>query len=419
MLTLRRVPLAALQINPENPRVHGEENLRAITASLTQFGQAEPLVVQRSSQRVIGGNGRVAAMQGLGWTEADVVELDLDDARAAALGIALNRCASLAAWDEPVLVKLLEELEAGGHLDGTGYSPADIEKLIAEIEAAQGPKEIEDPGPEEPPETPVSRAGDLWLLGEHRLLCGDSTTPEAVDRVMAGEQAALVATDSPYVIGYTGDRPNDSGKDWTDTYHEIAIEDAEAFFRSAFTQILRVMAPHAAFYLWHAHKRCGLIQRLWEELGIHDAQSVVWVKPTAVFGRSFWHYQHEPCIMGWRKGSMPPHDGKHEFSTVWTVDWDGKARIATDHPTSKPPELFARPMRKHTAPGAIVFEPFSGSGSQLIAAERERRRCRAIEIEPAYVDVAVKRWQTAVNAPAVLDGDGRTFAEVAKERAVP
>ena len=277
-------------------------------------------------------------------------------------------------------------------------------------------EELEDPGPPEPCEEAVSRAGDLWVLGSHRLLCGDSTSLTDVRRLVGDAKIALCATDPPYLVDYTGERPNDSGKDWSATYREIDIKDADGFFRALFTNVLEVLAPHAAIYCWHAHKRCGTIQRIWEELGILDHQQVVWVKPTAVFGRVYWHFRHEPCMVGWRKGSQPEHDGQHEHDSVWDVDWEGKARITSDHPTSKPPELFARPMRKHTRRGDTVLEPFSGSGSQLIAAEAEGRRCLAIEISPVFVDVALRRWEAATGKAAVLDGDGRTFAEVAEER---
>jgi DNA modification methylase len=234
---------------------------------------------------------------------------------------------------------------------------------------------------------------------------------------MAGTQAALCATDSPYLVGYTGERPNDSGKDWSATYREIEIKDAEGFFRATFTNILAVLGENAALYAWHAHKRSGLIQSIWEDLGILDHQQIVWVKPASVFGRVYWHFRHEPCMMGWRQGSKPEHNGQHEFDSVWEVDWAGKARIQSEHPTSKPVELFARPMRKHTQPGDVCFEPFSGSGSQLIAAEELGRRCYAIEITPTFVDVAVQRWQQFTGQKATLDGDGRTFDEIRAERA--
>jgi DNA modification methylase len=289
---------------------------------------------------------------------------------------------------------------------------------VAQLRADED-RELVDDGAEEPPTVAVAKLGDLWCLGEHRLLCGDSTKLADVHRVMGGDKAALVATDPPYLVDYTGERPNDSGKDWTATYREIDIEDADGFFRAVFTNVLDVLGEHAAIYTWHAHKRCGELQRIWRELGILDHQSVVWVKPTPVFGRVYWHFRHEHCLMGWRQGSKPEHDGAHEFDSVWDVDFDGKARLVGNaHPCTKPTELFARPMRKHTKPGDIVFEPFSGSGSQIIAAERTGRRCRAIEITPAYVDVAIKRWQKATGQEATLDGEGRTFAEVAAERGV-
>jgi DNA modification methylase len=141
------------------------------------------------------------------------------------------------------------------------------------------------------------------------------------------------------------------------------------------------------------------------------------VKPTPVFGRVYWHFRHEPCVMGWRQGDKPEHDGVHDHDSVWECDWDGKARsVDSGHPMCKPVELFVRPIKKHTNVGDVVFEPFSGSGSQLIAAERTGRRCRAIEISPPFVDVAIRRWQKATGQEATLDGDGRTFNEVAAER---
>jgi DNA modification methylase len=220
-------------------------------------------------------------------------------------------------------------------------------------------------------------------------------------------------------VDYTGERPKDSGKDWTSTYKEVEITDADRFFRGVFTNILRVLAPHAAIYCWHAHKRQRLIAQVWEELGILDHQQIVWVKPTPVFGRVYWHFRHEPCMMGWRKGSQPAHDDDHSCNSVWEVDWEGKGRIiGNEHPTQKPLELFARPMRKHTRKGDLVYEPFSGSGSQLVAAEQLGRRCNGMELEPVFVDVAIRRWQKASGQEAVLDGDGRSWADVAAERGV-
>ena len=171
--------------------------------------------------------------------------------------------------------------------------------------------------------------------------------------------------------------------------------------------MLDVLGPQGAIYCWHAHKRCGDIQRIWRELGILDHQQIIWVKPTPVFGRVYWHFRHEPCMMGWVQGSQPEHDSDHSHNSVWEIDWEGKARIVgNEHPTQKPVEIFARPMRKHTRPGDICFEPFSGSGSQLIAAEQLGRRCFAMELEPTFVEVAVRRWEAFTGKKAERQSGG-------------
>jgi len=411
-MQVQRVPIDSLHLDPANARLHAGPNLEAIEASLRRFGQAEPLVVQAKTGRIIGGNGRLVAMKKLGWTECDVVQVDVDDLQATALGIALNRTAELAEWDPKTLSRLLEELRKEDALEGIGYSTEDLDQLLADLAAQEPLRPVEDPGPGTPPECPVTRSGDLWVLGDHRLLCGDSTKPEDFDRVLAGQRVQLVATDPPYLVDYTGERPNNSGKDWSAGYHEVDIQDAERFFRLVFQNVLRVVAPHAALYCWHAHKRQGLLSRIWEELGIIDHQQIVWVKPTAVFSRVYWHFRHEPCSMGWVRGSQPEHDGHHEFNSVWEVDWEGKARVVgNEHPTVKPVELFARPMRKHTQRGDRCLEPFSGSGSQLIAAEQLGRRCYAIEIEPRFCDVALRRWELATGKKARLEPSGQSYKE--------
>ena len=350
-------------------------------------------------------------------TEVPVWWFDGDDLAAVAFSIADNRTHEFAEWNDAELAKLLAQLKKEDSLDGVGYSDEDLDALVQQLrDQEQADKDLDDDGADEPPKVAIAKTGDLWVLGDHRLLCGDSTSLKDVLRVMDGEKAALVATDPPYLVDYTGERPNDSGKDWTDSYREIDIQDADGFFKAVFTNVLEVLGHKAAIYCWHAHKRCGDIQRIWRDLGILDHQQIIWVKPTPVFGRVYYHFRHEPCMMGWKQGDKPEHDGVHEHDSVWEVDWDGKAKFSCDHPTSKPVELFVRPIKKHTRVGALTFEPFSGSGSGIMAAERTGRRCRAIEISPPFVDVAIRRWQKATGNEATLDGDGRTFAEIAVER---
>jgi DNA modification methylase len=409
------VPIDRLHCSPTNPR-RNDAAVPHVEASLRRFGWQQPIVARRTGE-VIAGNTRLKAAQKLGMTEVPVWWFEGSDLDAVAYNVADNRTHDFSEFDEPALAALLEQLRAEDALDGVGYTEDDIDELIQELrDQEEVDNDLDDDGPDEPPEVATAQPGDMWILGEHRLLCGDSTDLKDVLRVMAGDKAALVATDPPYLVDYTGERPNDSGKDWTDSYREIDIEDADGFFRAVFVNVLEVLGHKAAIYCWHAHKRCGDIQRIWRDLGILDHQQVIWVKPTPVFGRVYWHFRHEPCVMGWRKGDKPEHDGVHDYDSVWEVDWEGKARFSGDHPMTKPVELFIRPMKKHTRPGDIVFEPFSGSGSQIIAAERTGRICRAIEISPPFVDVALRRWEKATGLEATLEGDDRTFAEVATER---
>lgn len=376
--------LSELKLYAGNPRIISDEAVDAVAASIREFGFRVPILVDRDGV-IVAGHARYRAAQKLGLTEVPVIVADdLTPEQIKAYRIADNRTAELSMWDYDLLPIELADLQSMDFdLDLLGFSTDELAKILD-----PGVKEgLTDPDDvPQPPDEPITQPGDLWLLGEHRLLCGDSTTTHDTLLVMDGAKAALVATDPPYLVDYTGERPNGSGKDWSATYKEVEIRDAESFYCQLFECVLQILAPKAAIYCWHAHKRCGVIQRVWEQLGILDHQHIVWVKPTSVFGRVYWHFRHEPCMMGWVSGSQPGHDGDHEFDSVWSVDWEGKARVVgNEHPTQKPVELFARPIRKHTRIGDVCFEPFSGSGSQIIAAEQLGRRCFAIEIEPRFV----------------------------------
>jgi len=428
------VPVVDLSADPANLRRHGSRSIEAIKASLRRFGQQRPIVVDPAGV-TLAGAGVLEAATALGWTHLAVTRSRLAGVERVGYAIADNRTAELSEWDTDALGRAADELPADV-LEDAGFSRGDLADV-----GAIDPEALEDSAAPAPTPTAVSRRGDLWHLGEHRLLCGDSTDAADVARLMGGEKAALIATDPPYLVDYTGERPkgpggSDRGKDWSNLYREIDIVDADKFFRGMFTRVLEVLDDHAPIYCWHAHLRIGLIQRIWADLGILDHQQIIWVKPAALIGRCFWLFQHEPCVMGWRRGSKPTHDGRHAVSSVWVVpvagqevqasettdvwfcDWEGKARVVgNEHPTQKPLEIFARPMRKHTKEGDVVFEPFSGSGSQLIAAERLRRRCRAMELQPVFVDVAIRRWQTETGLSASLGADGPTWDQVREERA--
>ncbi|GJM44074.1 MAG: methyltransferase [Gemmatimonadota bacterium] len=420
-LKIRRVPLTQLHLDPSNARSHPEQNLESIVASLSRFGQAEPLIVQKSTARIIGGNGRFVAMKKLGWTECDIVELEVDDLTATGLGIALNRTGELAAWDEPVLAKLLGDLRTENALDGVGFDTADIDALLDELSGDIEPGDVDDAGPGEPPADPVSKVGDLWILGDHRLLCGDSTIEDDVARLLNGETATLMATDPPYLVDYSGGNHPQS---WHNaettrdkTWDDYVDPDASVTF---FADFLRIALDHltleAPIYQWHATRRQSLVEAAWEQNGLLLHQTIVWVKARSVLTRSHFMWRSEPAFYGWRKGNQPGKTRRPPANqpNVWEIDQRGESDGI--HPTQKPRTIFAWPMQWHTRPGETVYEPFSGSGTQIIAAEETRRRCCAMEISPQYVDVDITRWQQATGKQATLDGDGRTFDEIATER---
>jgi hypothetical protein len=279
------VPISRLFCSPTNPRKN-DAAVPHVAASIRRFGWQQPIVA-RPTGEVIAGNTRLKAAQELGLTEVPVWWFHGTDLDAVAFSIADNRSHEFASWDEAELAKLLQQLKAEDSLDGVGYSTEDLDALVQQLrEQEEIDRDLVDEGAEAPPAVAASKLGDLWCLGDHRLLCGDSTKLKDVHRVMAGEKAALVATDPPYLVDYTGERPNDSGKDWTDSYREIDIQDADGFFRAVFANVLDVLGPKGAIYCWHAHKRCGDIQRIWRDLGILDHQQIIWVKPTPVFGAS-------------------------------------------------------------------------------------------------------------------------------------
>jgi DNA modification methylase len=418
---LRRVPARQLLPNPKNWRTHPKSQREALQGLLAEVGYADALLAREREDgrlELIDGHLRAETSPDM---DVPVLVLDVTEAEANVLLASIDPLAALAGAD----AKKLEEL-LSGVATSNGAIQAMFDRLARNAGIERLPGELVEDDPPEPLKKAVTRKGDLWALGTHRLLCGDSTNLEDVRRVMDGEKAALVSTDPPYLVDYTGERPEiaagsgrrgGGGKDWSGTYKEVDIKDAGAFFTGVFKAVLDIIAPHAAIYCWHAHKRQALIARVWEELGILDHQQIVWVKPTSVFGRVFYHFRHEPCMMGWVKGSMPSYDNDHSFNSVWEINWEGKNRVVgNEHPTQKPLEIFARPMRKHTKPGAICFEPFSGSGSQLVAAEQVDRRCYAIELEPVFVDVAIRRWQKLTGKDATLDGV--PWSRVAKTRKV-
>ena len=406
-LTIERVGLDELDQDPANARSHGPENMEAIVASLRRFGQAEPLVVQASSGRVIGGNGRLTAMTKLGWEECDVVRVDVDDVEAAALGIALNRTADLAAWDDDALARILSALRDADALDGVGYSPDDVATLLAATE--EHGRDVDDPGPEALPEEPVSRPGDLWLLADHRVLCGDARRHEAVQLVLDGHRADLVWTDPPYGVAYVG-KTEDALEIQND---DLDGEELETFLRETLGNAADATKPGGVWYVAApAGPNFLPFATVLTELGIWR-QTLVWLKDVFVLGRSDFHYKHEAILYGWRPGAAHHEPSDRKQDTVWEV---ARPKASRDHPTSKPVALVQRAIETSSPSKSLVFDPFLGSGSTLIAAEASGRRCSGLELDPRYVDVIVRRWEQASGGEAELAATGQAFSDVAEER---
>src|SRR5512134_2220840 len=416
-------PLARLKPYAKNARTHSDDLVAKIAASLAEYGWTAPVMVADDGE-IVAGHGRLLAAQHLDLEEVPVIRLShLTPEQVRAYCIADNRLAELSGWDDELLAAELHALNAAGFdLDLTGFEGEDLDRLLAPLDEGDG-LAGEDVIPE-PPVNPVSRPGDLWLLGDHRLLCGDSTKADDVIHVMHNQKAILFATDPPYLVDYDGtNHPSkqgdpDKNKDWGNSYG-ITWDDSsqgpelyEGFIKAA---IEHAMLRNAAWYCWHASRRQAMVEAVWEKFGAFVHQQIVWNKDRPILTRSYYLWKHEPCFFGWIQGHKPPRVADDYLPSVWDIkSLYGEER--PDHPTPKPFDCFAIPMRQHVRPGGLCYEPFSGSGSQIMAGEVTGRRVFAIEISPVYVDVTVLRWQQATGQRATLDSDGRTFDDLAAER---
>ncbi len=403
------VDVSALHPWKNNPRIN-DAAVDKVAQSIKRFGFGAPLIARKADGEVIAGHTRLKAAIKLGLRQVPVRYVDLDPADAHLLALADNKTSEIAEWDDAALGKILDELRGQDIdlLDGTGFTDSEIRKLI---DGATGAGAGEDPGAGEPPLNPESQPGEIYELGPHRLMCGDSTNAEHMEQLLDGEVAALLSTDPPYCVDYTGmDRPihdgKPSGKDWSHVYREVDIKDLGVFLDGVFTAVLPHVKDDAAIYVWHAHLQQPVIAATFEKHALLLHQILVWVKPVATFGHSYYRWRHEPCAFGWRRGKKPAH-GFGQMDSVWECDWEGKSRIVgNEHPTQKPLEIFQRPIRTHTNRGELVLEPFGGSGSQLIAAAIEGRRCFAMELSPAFCDVIRRRWTKYARSAGIEPGPG-------------
>lgn len=418
---IERWPLDRLQPYAANAKIHGDEQVAKIAASMAEFGWTVPVLVSGDGE-VIAGHGRILAATQLGLTEVPVIVLDhMSEAQRRAYRIADNQLTALGTWDEALLSTELRGLLSEDYdLSLIGFEDGELDRLLSlspdgESGGDDGVAPIVIP---EPPRNPVSRPGDLWILGDHRLLCGDSTNHADVRRLMNGERAVLFATDPPYLVDYDGSNHPTRNKDWSQSYGvtwDDSSQGAELYDGFIAAAVAEAINGDAAWYCWHASRRQAMLEACWERAGAFVHQQIIWVKDRGVLTRSHYLWKHEPCFMGWIKGKRPPKVADKTLPSTWELPSFTKDE-RPDHPTPKPLEAFGIPMRQHVARGGLCYEPFSGSGSQIMAGEMNGRRVFAMEISPAYVDVGVERWQAETGHEAILDGDNRTFAQVKAER---
>jgi len=404
-------PVERLIPYARNARTHSDEQVAQIAASIAEFGWTNPILAG-SDGIIIAGHARLLAARKLGMTEVPVIVLDhLTETQRRALVLADNRLALNAGWDEEMLRIELESIRDDGFdLDLTGFSDDELEDLLREPEEVIAGNTDEDAAPEAP-ETAVTVPGDVWLLGDHRLLCGDATQIEAVEKVLAGGLADMVFTDPPYNVNYGATMKDKLRGKRRKIANDDLGEGFEQFLRDACVNMLAV--TKGAVYISMSSSELHTLHKAFAAAGGHWSTFVIWAKNTFTMGRSDYQRQYEPILYGWKEGTDHYWCGARDQGDVWFV----KKPVSNDlHPTMKPVELVERAIRNSSKSRDTVLDPFGGSGSTLIACEKAGRQARLIELEPKYCDVIVRRWQEFSGKEAKLEADARPFAEVAAER---
>jgi DNA modification methylase len=376
-----------------------------VAASIREFGWTNPILV-RPNGVVIAGHARLLAARKLGLAEVPVIELSgLNEAQCRALAIADNQLALTAVWDEELLRAELAALhEQDFDLQVLGFDEQELARLVAELDTNEG---LTDPDAVPAiPQAAVTASGDLWVMGDHRLLCGDALSRPAVEAVLNGGRAAMVFTDPPYNVSYEGK-----------TARRLKIDNDSLggkfpeFLRAACVNLIAVC--DGAIYVCMSSSELHTLQQAFTEAGGHWSTFVIWAKHHFTLGRSDYQRQYEPILYGWAVGGNHYWCGDRNQADVWSIP---RPMASRDHPTSKPVELVERAVHNSSRIGNAVLDPFAGSGTTLIACERQKRKARLIEIDPLYADVICQRWRLYAGKAAVLEGDGRGFEDIARER---
>ena len=392
----KKIQLDEIRLDDRNARTHDERNIKTIANSLQRFGQQKPIVVDGDGV-VIAGNGTVEAARALGWESIQVVQTKLTGSDARAFAIADNRTSDLSDWHYNTLIDELGNLEVDMQ-EAIGFSEEDIAELIKSplFESA----EVEEDEAPEPPVDPVTKTGDLIVMGDHRLLCGDSTSPEDVGRLLDGGRPGIMVTDPPYGVEYDPAWRAEVNQDGPNSNR--AVGKVQNDDRADWSEAWQLFDGDVA-YVWHAGAFSPVVAGSLTSTGFDIRYLIVWAKQRHTFGRGHYHHQHEPCWCMVRKGKSASWAGDRKQTTLWAID--NNRSNDTGHGTQKPVECMARPMSNHDFDS--VYDPFLGSGTTLIAAEQLGKACFGMEIDPAYCDVIVQRWEklTGETAERIREDD--------------
>lgn len=403
-MQIEQIGVATLIPFAKNSRTHSDAQVAQIAASIREFGFTNPVLIDEANG-IIAGHGRVLAARKLKLTEVPCIRLaHLTEAQKRAYVIADNKLALNAGWDEAMLKLELADLKAlDFDLDLTGFTADEIDALLAEA----GSEGLTDPDDTpEPPAEPVSRLGDVWVCGPHRVMCGSSLEMTAMERLCGEQRVDMLLTDPPYNVAYTG-KTKDALTIQNDSMSDEAFR---TFLRDAFVTADAVLKPGAVFYIWHADSEGFNFRGACRDAGWQVRQCLIWQKNTMVMGRQDYHWQHEPCLYGWKDGAGHLWASDRKQTTLLKFDRPSRSE---DHPTMKPVALFEYQLLNNTKGGDIVLDSFGGSGTTLIAAEKNGRVARIMELDPKYVDVIVKRWEEFTGKKAVLEATGEPFEAAA------
>lgn len=402
-LVVRYLTTASLVPYSRNARTHSDAQVAEIARSIQEFGFTNPILVDENNV-LIAGHGRLAAAQLLHLDRVPVIVLpNLSEAKRRALALADNRIALNAGWDLEMLRAELTELrDIGTDLKTLGFGDEELASVLTPPTMG-----LTDPDEIPPvPETPTSRLGDLWLLGRHHLLCGNSTVAADVSRALGGVKPSLMVTDPPYGVSYDPAWRQRSRVGGPGLAIGKVLNDDRADWREAW-----VLFPGAVAYVWHGALHAATVAESLEACGFDIRCQIVWAKARFAIGRGHYHWQHEPCWYAVRKKGNWTGDRKQ--TTLWSIPTGGQD-VETKHSTQKPVECMRRPILNNSDPGQAVYEPFLGSGTTLIAAQSAGRVCYGIEIDPIFVDVAIRRWQAFTGEAACRADGGESFDDVQK-----